>query len=313
MRAFFKKIAIFGLFLSFDLAADSDPAHRFDDLEGPVVRNLSYPKAGRFEISFLDIGGILNQTYVYSFAFHADVTFFFNETWGMALEAIHFENFDRANRLCLETLYNDPAKVLTGVCAAADTADQKQANLNIMSDPNNGANFGPVYPPMRTINDISGISLIYTPTYGKEILLASATVHFDLWFSAGVGMMYSSYYKEQVDDPSGNPYRVPNFRYQTTPDGTGVVGCTTKLGSTTYQVPGVCVDSSGHYLSWTGKAGRPQAIAEFLPAGNLGIGQKFHFLKNYHLSFELRGFMVQSKVSSFNVYVMGWGGLGMRF
>ena len=46
---------------------------------------------------------------------------------------------------------------------------------------------------------------------------------------------------------------------------------------------------------------------------NLGLGQKFHFMKRFHIKAELRNYTLLATPTGFDNFFTLWGGIGVRF
>ena len=72
---------------------------------------------------------------------------------------------------------------------------------------------------------------------------------------------------------------------------------------------GALVDDEDSY----GIFGRPVPLAETSPLLNLGVGQKIHFTKNFHVMATLRNMTLFMTSQGFENYFSISGSLGLRF
>jgi outer membrane beta-barrel protein len=278
-------------------------------VEGPDnVKNKRYPKVKRFEID-LQAGGLLNQSYVRSIAFGGSIQYFWSERWGMSLDGMFYSNTDKAERTCIENFYNDFYNRIGNECAADGSKATAQAEIRagdvVPKMPgggveNPGPNIGPAYVPIRENTLTIGLNAIWAPIYGKQLMFLSQTNYFDVYFLFGGGIAMSEFYPKQAEDPqTGRKYRLTSNQPPDANPGDDIVE------------PAAGVDPSR--TDAYGIDGRPQVQKESNVYINLGIGQKYHFGKKFHVKFELRNFTTlgfgESGISN-NLKIVG--GVGLR-
>lgn len=244
-----------------------------------VVKNKLFPKREKVEINGPNFGGILNQSYVNTFLVDGGINYYFSELWGFGLEGAFAINQDKDARNCIENFYNDFDFKVDSECGSS----------NNLSSP---ANYGPAYVPIRETKYIIGGNAIYSPIYGKQLLFLSATSYFDLFFIFGAGVVISDYYPEQTTLKNGNVSR--NKNYDPTAGGTK---------------PGAEAGDTTSY----GIDGRPAPETSTSPMINVGIGQKYHFMKRFHIKAELRNYTLLATPTGFDNFFTLWGGIGVRF
>ncbi len=251
-----------------------------------VVKNKLYPKKGRVELNGPNFGSILNQSYIDTFVLNGGLNYFWSEVWGIGLEFTYAMNRDRDERKCIENFYNDPNEEIPGECGSPSNLSGAEK-----------ANFGPAFANVREYNYIFGGNLIWNPIYGKEIFFMSAVGHFDVFFTGGAGMAFSTFYPLQTKLRNGKDSR----------------GDFPADGSTGATTPGSGpdeTDEKGHYY---GTEGRPTPISQSNIMVQGGIGQKFHFGKGFHIKAELRYNLVLGTPDGFDMFFTLWGGVGYRF
>lgn len=251
-----------------------------------VIKNKLYPKQGHVELNGPNVGVILNQSYVSTYLFNGGINYFWSETWGLGLEMSYALNKDRPERDCIENFYNDPDFQVSPECNAGDDVLTKE----------NRANYGPAYVSIREYNYLFSANGLWNPIYGKQILLLSSVMSFDIYVSVGGGLAMSTYYPLKTTLGNGNESRgtFPNKDTATT-------------GPTPGTSPG---DAGGPYY---GKAGRPTPVKESNIFFDGGIGQKIHFGQKFNFKGELRSHLVLGTPGGFDIFFTLWGGLGMRF
>ncbi len=251
------------------------------------VKNKRYPKDKRFEID-LQAGGLLNQSYIRSFAIGGSIQYFWSERWGLSLDGLYYSNSDKAERTCIENFYNDFYNRIGAECSPeGDKAVAQQAMVDgyqgVTPDPdgtggplsNPRPTMGPAYVPIRENTFSIGLNAIWAPIYGKQLMFLSQTNYFDVYFLFGGGVSLSNFYKKQSEVPgTGQKYRLTAGQVPDAPPADGVAD--------------VGVDASQTELY--GIDGRPKVEKETNIFINLGIGQKYHFAKKFHVKFELRNF-----------------------
>ena len=270
-----------------------------DDEE--VIKSKLFPKRGSLEISGLDGGTILNQAYVQSFVFHSGINYYFREDWGIGIDALLSFNQDKTERYVIEHFYNDPNQEV-GVVPTPDiapVAPLKKPDGTFLPK----SNFGPAYVGIRELSSIISAAAVWSPIYGKQLAFMSQTIYFDAFLTMGLGIALSNYYPASLFLANGNKSRInpvdkPKLQAMTSCD-TAVLG-------------GVC-PSDPKALNYVGAAGRPTPSADTTPTITLGVGQKFHFLSNFHLKAEIRNYTLLGTQSGFDSIFAIWAGLGVRF
>jgi outer membrane beta-barrel protein len=243
-----------------------------------VVKNKLYAKKGKIEINGPNIGTIMNQSYLNSFLVNGGINYFWSEAWGLGLDFSYVINQDRDERNCVEKFYNDPD---------GDVPDECGDESNIQGT--KSANYGPAYVNIREYNYIFGANAIWNPIYGKEIFFLSAVGYFDVFITAGAGLAQTTFYPESTTLRN-------NKQSRSGAKPGAAAGETTSDGLLVY-----------------GPEGRPTPVQESKILIESGIGQKFHFGKNFNLKAELRDHIVVGTPNGFDLMFTLWGGLGYRF
>ena len=118
-----------------------------------VVKKKLFPKKLKVEVSVPDVGVILNQSYIDTFVFHGNFTYYTSEKWGFGFEGLFAVNSDKVERYCIENFYNDPKNEVSDACPLP--GNDPQAPLETSGGGFAArANFGPAYVPVREINSI---------------------------------------------------------------------------------------------------------------------------------------------------------------
>lgn len=251
-----------------------------------LVKNKIYPHKQTIEPS-LNAGAILNQSYVDTFLLNGGLIYNLSEEWGVGADFSLGLNSDKAERFCIEHFYNDPDEKVGAPCQEEGQPD------DLGQDPKGHANFGPAYVPIRELQYVATVNAVWTPVYGKQLFLMSATSFFDLFVEAGLGLAISKFYGEQHRLANGNESR----------------GAFNADGSQ----PNPPIGASARETASYGVEGRPEALNQTNVLVNLGIGQKFHFFKKGHAKISLRNMTLLGTPSSFeNLFVL-YVGLGLRF
>lgn len=273
---------------SYQRAADSNE----------VVKRKIYPKDGRVELSFPNIGFIMNQSYVNTFLISGGVNYFFNETMGIGLDVAFGANSDKDERYCIERFYYDPNNEVGLACGEPD-------NLLSVSEPIDPGfpRYGPAYVPIRELDTVFSVNMIWAPVYGKQLLLMRATSYFDLYFEAGMGLALSTFYQKRDVLANDN---VPRDVY-TDP----TVGSDEARRQANERNAGIGALPS-QVDSW-GDLGRPPSRSEQHVMLNLGVGQKFHFAGRFHLKVNVRNMTLLGTDKAFESLFALSGGAGMRF
>jgi outer membrane beta-barrel protein len=257
-----------------------------------VVKNKKYPKKSKIELNGPNAGLILNSSYVTSILLNGGINYFFSENWGLGLEGTLALNQDKSERECIENFYNDPNQQIPVECGEAG---------NLTLDRDGDANFGPAYVPIRQINYIMAANAIWSPIYGKQIIMLSTTNYLDVYFSLGLGMAFSDFYDKRT-----------NLKLQTNKSSRGSF-CTKANRD-----KGLCNQPASANPGTTdpneiGIEGRPEPLPESNPVLQFGVGQKFHFAKIFNFKIELRNYTLLGTQSGFENFFTLWGGLGLRF
>ncbi|MFK7871876.1 MAG: outer membrane beta-barrel domain-containing protein [Oligoflexales bacterium] len=257
-----------------------------------VVLPKLFPKKKKLELSALNVGVLMNQSYVDTVVLNGGVGYHLREDLGFNVEASLFLNSDRAERTCIESFYNDPDRILGSVCGGASgLQDQNGGDLD-------GVNFGPAYVAVRELQSVLLANVIYSPIYSKQLAFGDSVAYFDLFFVAGLGLANSLFYPETLTLKNGLPSR----KRVLTEAEKNKEGC-----PDTY---GVCADDAA---SVVGVLGRPEALAESHPAMNFGMGQKFHVTKNFYVDAEMRMLMLLGTSTGIEPFFSLWVGSGFRF
>ncbi|MDD9950511.1 MAG: outer membrane beta-barrel domain-containing protein [Zetaproteobacteria bacterium] len=267
-----------------------------------VVRNKLYPKISKFEIGVLDLGYIFNQSFVESFIAHTNANYYFREDWGISIEAAMSMNSDKPERTCIENFYNDYEGRVSQPCALPGQDPTIPITESYDTDGTpiayRGASGGPAYIPIRELGTMLNIAAVWTPVYGKQLLLQSNTLYLDLFFTFGAGITNSEYYPMQKELANGNVSR------GRPPNQIGQV-CTAP------PLPGVCPEDP-NFASYVGVNGRPAAQSESTPTLTMGIGQKIHFWNSMHLKTEIRSYTLVGTDAGIDPFLMAWLGIGVR-
>lgn len=253
------------------------------------VKNKLYPRKERFELSVPNLGIILNQSYVQTQLLNAGLVYHLSSEWGVGLDFSMALNQDRPERICVESFYNDPDNQLGDPCG--DVGALEELGPRGVGAGNRNANYGPAYVPIREIGNIISLSAVWVPVYGKQLVLKSSTSYFDLYFEFGGALVSSTYYPKMSTLLNGKP-----SRGQANADGS---------------LPEIGAEPDEAYAY--GEEGRPGAESQSHVAINLGIGQKFHFARKFHVKLYLRNMTLLGTPNSFDNLFALFGGVGMRF
>ncbi len=293
MRFFRLRLFVVGLGMSLSLALKAQ-----DESFGATVLGKLYPRERKFELTLPVVGLIPNQSYIDSMALAGQAAYHFTERWGVQLEGSWVFNYDREERYCLEHFYNDADNSVVPDCPERGddiTAPLKDQNGNSVK----GANFGPIYVPVRELKSLLTASALWNPVYGKQIAFLSFVSHFDLFLLAGGGMAVSDFYPESQYLKNGTiSHGNPPADFEG--------GCPTSIG--------ICpLDARDNYLDMIGESGRPESVREMHPVVTFGVGQRFHFLKHWLVKAELRNFTLYSADLGVEAFYMLSLGTGVRF
>ena len=262
-----------------------------------VVLNKRYPKKNKIELSFPTIGYILNQSYVDSLLFQASVSHYSDEEWGFSLEFLKSQNFDKYERHCIENFYNDFMFKMSGGPPCPNEGEDPAKYLG--NGQIQGVNIGPAYVPIREIDTIAMLHGVWTPVYGKMLVIGNNILTFDFYLNMGAGIANYTYYPLQETLKNGKKSRIPSIEYPEDNPPT----------CPNFDV-GVC--PTGNYLDYVGINGRPDPIFGKSPAVSVGLGQKFHFGKIFNLKIEFRSYQVVGVEEGLDSYIGLLFGLGIR-
>lgn len=271
------------------------PAFAKDDLDmrasdrDELVLKRSYSKRASFELR-LDGGTVMNQAFVETYLARAWVGRYFSETFGLGLSYAAAFNRDKDTRACVESFYNDPKKELSVQCESQDPEGE--------IDTAQEANIGPAYPAIRELNNLITADAVWSPIYGKQIMLQSAVVHFDLQLMAGVGIAQSTYYPTQMH-LRGQPDHPSRGTFPESGEAGQRPGTTKADG-----------DSVGRYY---GKDGRPDPERQTNPVVTMAMAERFLFFKRFDVSMELRDYVLLGPPSGWENFLALYVGSGVRF
>ncbi len=259
------------------------------------VKNKKYTKANKIEVELPEIGWIINQSFITTYTAGLGLTYFSSENWGFNLQGMMGINTDEAERDCLENFYNDPKGEMSKPCGPPDEAPINGRNVN----------YGPAYMPTREINNGFMANLIWNPVYGKQLFFLSSTSYFDFYLLSGLGAVMTTFYPKStvLQDGNSTPSRAKCEIDEDEKDQNG-----NPTGDCTF-VGGASPSQTDLY----GKSGRPDPVKETLPVINLGVGQKYHFARNFALKVELRNMIVLGTESGFENLISVVTGLNLRF
>jgi outer membrane beta-barrel protein len=253
-----------------------------------VVLDKLYPKAGRLELG-LELGSLLNQSYVDTTLYKASLRYFLSETWGVNLMFASASNKDKFERACIESFYNDPQASVDAQCMSQDDG----AGLSQDED----ANLGPAYVPIREINRMVVAEAVYGVMYGKQIYFLGAVNHFDILLKFGAGLTQSRYYEERTH-VKGEP-STPSRGAFSEEEGANNPGTDTDPGP----------DGTRRY----GPEGRPDPRQETNLTTSLALAQKFYLARRVSFDVELANYTLFGTAQQFEPYLVISAGIGVRF
>lgn len=259
-----------------------------------VVMGKLYPKNERLELSLPELGIIMNQSYVNTLLVGGGATYFTSENFGFGISASIGNNSDKAERTCIESFYYDPSNEVGVSCGEAPLLEGADQN-------NDGfPRYGPAYVPIREMQQIIIANVVWAPVYGKQLFMKSATSYFDLFVELGLGFATSKYYAKRELLANG---KVPRGTYidPATNDPEAAAENNSKIGALPSET-----DSYGI-------PGRPVAQNKGNPLLNLGVGQKFHFGKLFHMKIYIRNMTLVGTDQGFENLLALYGGVGIRF
>jgi outer membrane beta-barrel protein len=286
---------LYGLWQSPLQAADYRKATEGRD----VVMGKLYPKAERFEVSAPQIGFIMNQSYINTFLIGGSATYFLNENLGFSLDVSSGVNNDKPERFCIENFFYDPKNEVGVACG--DVSLLKGTDVDNDQFPR----YGPAYVPIREIQQVLLGNVVWTPVYGKQLIYLSSTSYFDLFTELGLGIVGSKYYPKQEILKNGN---LPRGVY-IDPDPNRVPPNDPAQAAANNAKIGALPDQPQFY----GIGGRPNAQAGNNVVLNLGLGQKFHFGKMFHIKVYVRNMTLLGTDQGFENLLAFYGGIGVRF
>lgn len=262
-----------------------------------VVKNKIYPKEKKIELTVPNLGFIMNQSYINTFLISGGINYYLDETWGLGVDIAIGSSQDKTERSCIENFYYDPTDEVGVACGDASLI------ANADTDGDSFPRFGPAYVPIREINSIITANVIWTPVYGKQLLMKQSTSYFDLFVETGLGIATSTFYDKRDVLANGNVprdvYRDPDVD---DPDAAAEAQRqNAKIGATVDEVNSYGVD------------GRPDPLNENHILINLGIGQKFHFSRMFHMKVYIRNMTLLGTAQGFDNLLAIYGGFGVRF
>lgn len=280
----------------FLLLVSSFEAYGRTVFKGENVRGKLYPRENRVEIG---VGGgrIMNLAFVESYIVQSSLAYYLTETFALSVEGMFFINNDTGARYCLENFYNDPGDILETPCP-----DLGQDPETLISPPSVSklTNVGPAYVPIREIQYLASLNLIWNPVYGKMRFFLDTTLHFDIFTTIGAGFADSIFYPASTTLLDGRLSRG---------DFTKEIGSADECPGPPDN-PGVCPNDP-NFNALIGVNGRPPFVQEIVPAATFGIGQKFHLFTNFHLTAEARNYTLFPPDGP-EAYFMLWGGFVVR-
>lgn len=260
------------------------------------VKKKLYKRRKKFELSAPNVGIILNQSYINSMLLNGGFVYHMSSEWAFGLDVSMSFNSDKPERTCIESFYNDPNEQLSAPCPGPDG---DTSEMDSLGDRGAGpdfrqANYGPAYVPIREITNIIIANAVWTPVYGKQLILLSATSYFDFYFEFGGGVTMSQFYPQQKTLFNGYPSRGEFNKDGTFPD-------SGQIGAEPEETDSYGID------------GRPVPESQTHLTVNLGVGQKFHFGKRFHLKMYLRNFTLLATEDTFQNLFALYTGVGLRF
>lgn len=263
-----------------------------------VVMSKLYPKAERLEFSLPQAGVIMNQSYINTLLIGGGATYFLSENLGFGLDVSVANNSDKAERTCIESFYYDPSNEVGLACGDAGQIQGADAS----QPPDQFPRYGPAYVPIREMQQILIANIVWAPVYGKQLFLKSSTSYFDLFVELGLGFGTSKFYPKQEILKNGNVPRGvfidPNDP-QNNPQAAAENNA--KIGA--------LIEDTDSY----GVNGRPEPRTEGNVLLNLGLGQKFHFGKHFHIKVYMRNMTLLGTDQGFENLLALHGGVGFRF
>ncbi len=259
-----------------------------------VVMDKLYPKSERFEIA-PQFGFVMNQSYVTTLLYGGNVTYFTSENLGFSLDLSMTINKDKPERDCIEQFFYDPSNEVGVACGDKSLLNGTDVNKDQFP------RYGPAYVPIRELTNIIIGNIVWSPIYGKQLLFLSATSYFDLFFELGFGLATSTYYPKQEVLKNGNLPRAQYTDPAKAADPAKANADNAKIGALPEQD------------QLYGINGRPDPVAGNNPVLNLGIGQKFHFGKLFHIKVYVRNMTLLGTDQGFENLITLYSGVGLRF
>lgn len=281
------------------------------------VKNKRYPKKGKIELN-INGGGIINQSFTDTFSIHGSLNYFFSEAWGLGIDFMKNFNSDRGERACIENFMLRATDVVVSPECLTDGGDLSQdgslarakeiqeaaannpANQGVLNA--NRITAGPAYVPIREKEMTIGLNLVWNPVYGKQLFFGIGW--FDLFVNMGVGVAFNTYYpkKDSYNIGQGEvQYRGPYSDDENDPlPGVDVTGLENNQ------------DDRDLFGSLVGTGGRPTPVDEVGAYILLGVGQRYHFAKYFHVNIELRNYTHLGVEGFFDNYFTLMGGVGFR-
>lgn len=249
-----------------------------------VVMGKLFTKRGRLEISGPDVGLIMNQAFVNTILLHGGINYYMSESWGLGIDVGYAINSDKPERDCIETFYNNPS----GFAHPAECLAQDPTGT-----PPQQGNIGPAYTAIRETNFLIGGNAIWTPVYGKQLLLLKKVIHFDLFMTFGGGVNMSDYYEKMTTLRNGRVAR----------NATVLPG-----GSATDAGMGCELGEANCY----GVEGRPDPLSSTAFFASASIGQRFNFSDRMFLKLEFKDYLLLGTDAGFENLFTFWSGVGFR-
>lgn len=263
-----------------------------------VVMSKLYPKAERFELSLPQAGIIMNQSYINTILLGGGGTYFISENLGFGFDVSVAQNSDKAERTCIESFYYDPSNEVGLACGDASQIQ----NADASNPPDQFPRYGPAYVPIRELQQIMIANIVWAPVYGKQLFLKSSTSYFDLFVELGLGFATSKFYPKQETLKNGN---VPRGVFI---DPNDPQNDAAKAAENNAKI-GALIEQTDSY----GVNGRPAPQDQGNVLLNLGLGQKFHFGRRFHVKIYARNMTLLGTDQGFENLLALYGGFGFRF
>jgi outer membrane beta-barrel protein len=252
-----------------------------------VVKDKLFPKKRKLELALNPGGMVLNESYVRTFLIGGGGSYFFSEEWGAGVDFSLGLNNDKPERDCIENFYNDPNGEVADNCGSSDMLSGTTANM------------GPAYVPIREIQSIVLANAIWNPIYGKALMFMSGTIYFDLFIEGGLGIAMSKLYPKMETLNNGKKSRGDYLDANNNGN----------IDQDEVNAFGADINDTESF----GKEGRPTPENGSNIVFNLGVGQKFHFAKRFHIKMFIRNMTLLGTDSGFENFFALYGGAGVRF